>query len=176
MPLLIDAIKQRRYKKIQLGLHLGWDLNQRDPEQLRTPLIELTFLENEAIAARLCKRFLLAGARPDYKDITGKNALHWACEKGRETLVEILLKEWNEYDINARDCEGNTALSLAVISNNEKIVRKLIAMLSRYNLSVDMPNNNGETPLILASKSRCYFLCEILKIDRNERQSTTAEC
>lgn len=162
MPLLIEAIRQNRCKKILLALQLRWDLNERDPEQLRTPLIELIFLEKEAIAARLCKRFLLAGARPDLKDISGRNALHWACVKGREKLVEILINNWQEYDINAQDYQGNTALSLAVISNNENIVRKLITFLIRYRLSVDVSNNNGETPLILASKSRSYFLCEVL--------------
>ena len=162
MPLLIDAIRQSRCQKIQLALQLGWDFNERDPDQLRTPLIELTFLEREAIAIRLCKLFLLAGARPDLKDINGRNALHWACVRGREKLVEIFVNNWEEYDINAQDYQGNTALSLAVISSNENIVRRLITFLTRYRLSVDVPNNNGETPLILASKSRSYFLCEIL--------------
>lgn len=162
MPLLIDAIRQSRCQKIQLALQLGWDLNERDPDQLRTPLIELTFLEREAVATRLCKRFLLAGARPDFKDINGRNALHWACLKGREKLVEIFVNNWEEYDINAQDYQGNTALSLAVISSNENIVRRLIKFLTRYRLSVDVANKNGETPLILASKSRSYFLCEIL--------------
>lgn len=162
MPLLIDAIRQSRCQKIQLALQLGWDLNERDPDQLRTPLIELAFLEREAIAIRLCKRFLLAGARPDLKDVNGRNALHWACVRGREKLVDIFVNNWEEYDINAQDDQGNTALSLAVISSNENIVRRLITFLTRYRLSVDVPNNNGETPLILASKSRSYFLCEIL--------------
>ncbi len=167
MPLLIEAIRTGRCKKIQLALQLGWDLNERDPELLRTPLIELSFLEREATAARLCKRFLFAGARPDLKDASGRNALHWACVKGREKLVDIFVNNWEEYDINAQDDQGNTALSLAVISSNVNIVRKLIAFLTRFRLSVDVPNNNGETPLILASKSRSYFLCEILtKIGR----------
>jgi hypothetical protein len=162
MPLLIDAIRKCRCSKVQLALQLGWDLNERDDEQLRTPLIELSFVEREAVSARLCKRLLLAGARPDLKDVSGRNALHWACAKGREKLVEIFLNNWEEYDINAQDCQGNTALCLAVISSNENIVRKLITILTRYKLSVDVSNNNGETPLILASKSRSYFLCELL--------------
>ena len=162
MPLLIDAIRKGQCQKIQLALQLGWNLNERDREQARTPLIELSFLEREAVSARLCKRFLLAGARPDLKDASGRNALHWACVKGREKLVEIFLSNWEEYDINAQDNQGNTALSLAVISSNENIVRKLIIILTRYRLSVDVPNNNGETPLILASKSQSYFVCEML--------------
>ena len=162
MPLLIDAIRQSRCQKIQLALQLGWDLNEREPDQLRTPLIELTFLERETVATRLCKRFLLAGARPDLKDVNGRNALHWACLRGRERLVEIFVNNWEEYDINAQDDQGNTALSLAVISSNENIVSRLIKFLTRYRLSVDVANKNGETPLILASKSRSYFLCELL--------------
>ena len=71
MPLLIEAIRQNRCKKILLALQLRWDLNERDPEQLRTPLIELTFLEKEAIAARLCKRF------PTRRCKTGSERYKW---------------------------------------------------------------------------------------------------
>ena len=167
MPQLIEAIRHGRLKQIQLALRVGWNVNERDPENLRTPLIELSFIDQETTAVRLCRRFLEKGAKIKLRDKNGRNALLHACLKGRMKLVEIMLKEDERLNVNERDNHGNTALFLAVESGNIDVVRLLLKALKRYKLSSDVCNNHGETPLILASQTRKFLIREILISEGN---------
>ena len=162
MPLLIETLRRHRFKKVQLGLKVGWDVNERDPTNLRTPLIELSFLDRETMAVLLCKRFLDKGAKIGLRDKDGRNALLWACMNGRGKLVEVFLGEVEGFDLNDRDHQGNTALCLAVKSGSLVVVKILLKELKRYKLSVDIGNDHGETPLILASKTQNSLVGEIL--------------
>ena len=146
---------------MKLLLDIGVDINRRDSD-MRTALMQLSFLEDEAKAAKYAKILLQRGAKVGLKDKTGLTALSHACKRGQEQLVSIMLEDASDFDLNSQDKQGNTALHYAAMSGNFVVLNLLLSKLKRFKLSVDMLNKKGETPLIVASKSGNFFCARIL--------------
>ncbi|HLD17318.1 MAG TPA: ankyrin repeat domain-containing protein, partial [Coxiellaceae bacterium] len=90
-------------------------------------------------------RILLAAGADPHLIIEGIcTALSAAREKGHRAIVELLLQH-----PSIRDEEGNTALILAVKSNNPAEVARLLA---DPRTDINAQNNTGETALIAAVK------------------------
>jgi ankyrin repeat protein len=64
-------------------------------------------------------------------------------------LLESNEKNNHGFDINEKDEAGDTLLSMAVRNNCSSIVEFLL----RDGAKVDMPNNNGITPLMIAREN-----------------------
>ena len=161
MAALSSAIREKRFSQVKLLLDIGVDINRRDSD-LRTALMQLCFLEDEAKAAKYAKILLQRGAKVGLKDKTGLTALSYACKRGQEQLVSIMLEEASDFDLNSQDKQGNTALHYAAMSGNFVVLNLLLSKLKRFKLSVDTLNKKGETPLIIASKSGNFFCARIL--------------
>lgn len=161
MAALSSAIREKRFTQVKLLLDIGVGINRRDSD-LRTALMQLCFLEDEAKAAKYAKILLQRGAKVGLKDKTGLTALSHACKRGQEQLVSIMLEEASNFDLNSQDNQGNTALHYAAMSGNFVVLNLLLSKLKRFKLSVDTLNKKGETPLIAASKSGNFFCARIL--------------
>ena len=161
MAALNVAIREKRFAQVKLLLDIGIDVNRRDSE-MRTALMQLCFLEDEAKAAKYAKIFLERGAKVGLKDKNGLTALSHACKLGQEQLVSIMLEEASDFDLNLQDKQGNTALHYAAMSGNFMVLNLLLSKLKRFKLSVDKLNKKGETPLIVASKSGNFICARIL--------------
>lgn len=161
MAALSSAIREKRFTQVKLLLDIGVGINRRDSD-LRTALMQLCFLEDEAKAAKYAKILLQRGAKVGLKDKTGLTALSHACKRGQEQLVSIMLEEASDFDLNSQDNQGNTALHYAAMSWNFVVLNLLLSKLKRFKLSVDTLNKKGETPLIAASKSGNFFCARIL--------------
>lgn len=162
MAALNAAIKEKRFAQVKLLLDSGINVNKRDAE-MRTALMQICFLEDETQATKYAKKLLKRGAKVDLKDKNGLNAFSLACKLGQEQLVSIILEETNDFDLNAQDKQGNTALHYAAMSGNFVVLNLLLNKLKKFRLSVDKLNNKGETPLIVASKSGNFFCARILE-------------
>lgn len=158
MPALCSAIRTKRFRQAKILIEMGVDVNFREENHRRTPLIELCFIEEESKAAKIGKLLLTNGAKVGLCDNYGLNSLHYACKHGREQLVSLMMDEAHTFDLNKPDRDGNTALHYAAMSGNFVVLNLLIKTLKNFKLSVDLSNKNGETPLICASKSG-HFLC-----------------
>ena len=161
MAALSSAIREKRFTQVKLLLDIGVGINRRDSD-LRTALMQICFLEDEAKAAKYAKILLQRGAKVGLKDKTGLTALSHACKRGQEQLVSIMLEEASDFDLNSQDNQGNTALHYAAMSWNFVVLNLLLSKLKRFKLSVDTLNKKGETPLIAASKSGNFFCARIL--------------
>ncbi|RPA94879.1 ankyrin, partial [Choiromyces venosus 120613-1] len=73
-----------------------------------------------------------------------------AASIGHEGIVEVLLQHSDEWDLNARDIKGNTALAWAAGKGHSMGVETL---LKRRDVNPDMANYSGQTPLWLAAES-----------------------
>ena len=86
------------------------------------------------------------GASVATKDARGWTALHWACNKGYESMARHLLSQ-HEADPSVRDRQGATALYWAAEKGHESIVRLLLD----NGAQVNMQEARGTTPLQGAS-------------------------
>ena len=113
----------------------GADLDATDKEG-RTPLIRL--LDNKRTDAAL---FLIEqGADTEITDNSGHKAVDYATAHG---LREVVLR----LSVGTSDIHGNTPLHQAVFNGQSETVRIL---LSTSDDMLNIPNDEGETPLIIA--------------------------
>lgn len=145
-----DAIQLNHYTRVQFFLRNELDPNLRDQQQ-RTLLMSACSLVKEKTALKFSNLLLKYKARIDLQDANGLNALHYAVLNEHKYLVTRFLEFAGNFDINKTDSFGNTALTLAVFTRNYDIVRNLVLILKKYDLSIDKSNNEGISPLILAT-------------------------
>jgi len=79
-------------------------------------------------------------------DHFGSSPLHWACRNGNFKAVQFLIEDCKA-KFN-KDNEGNSVLHAAASVGNQEILEFLI---EKYPAGISLPNNAGDTPLLLAS-------------------------
>ena len=97
------------------------DVNARD-DQNDTPLHLAALVGKEEVALLLIKEF---GCDPNIKGYLGRSLLHDACGGGSVGLVRTLILQHNA-DLNARDDENSTPLSVAAAEGKEEVALLLI--------------------------------------------------
>lgn len=73
-------------------------------------------------------------------DEEGMSLLHWACDRGHEDIVDILLSK--NCDVNLRATDGQTPLHYAVSCEYMSIVQRLL----EHHADPSIKCNEGETP------------------------------
>lgn len=149
MAAMNKAINERRFKQVRSFIDFGVNLNSKDTDG-KTALIQLCSVEPDSLAISIASRLLKRGAKIDVKDRNGLSALSTAVVKQKEDMVALFLKEAGNFDLNSTDMKGNTALFHAAKVGNFNILNALVIALQKYQLSVNVPNNEGTTPLIQA--------------------------
>lgn len=136
-PLHIAAWKGNK-DIVKLLVNNGADLNARDKLGWM-PIFWAIQEDNKDVA----KLLLVPGAIGIVNAKSGRcdTPLHFAAQKGKKHMVELLIK--NGADANAKNSFNNTPLHWAVSSGKTKIVELLISGKA----DVDAKNNNDETPL-----------------------------
>jgi len=99
-------------------------------------------------------------------DENGNYPLMVAIIEKNEKLVEKLLKENENWDLNVENSDGNTALHLAVIVENENILKILL----QYPLKFNKRNKDNDNALTLAMNSKNENILNIL-LEKNPKFS-----
>ena len=149
MAAMNKAINERRFKQVRSFIDFGVNLNSKDTDG-KTALIQLCSVEPDSLAISFASRLLKRGAKIDVTDRNGVSALSTAVVKQKGDMVALFLKEAGNFDLNSTDKKGNTALLHAAQVGNFNILNALVIALQKYQLSVNVPNNEGTTPLIQA--------------------------
>ncbi|XP_020604963.1 uncharacterized protein LOC110043794 [Orbicella faveolata] len=149
MAALNKAICERRFKQVRSFIDLGVNFNWKDRDG-KTALIQLCSVEPDSLAISIASRLLKRGAKIDVTDSNGLSALSTAVVKQKEDMVALFLEEAGNFDLNSKDKKGNTALFHAAKVGNFNILNAIVIALQKYQLSVNVPNNEGTTPLIQA--------------------------
>merc|ERR1711976_1000330 len=136
----------------------------------RTPLMLACLLDNESYGHKMVRIFMKAGAYLNVKDNLNRTAFHYACMKGREDIVQMLLKEDN-VEINVPDNDGNTPLMHAALSGNPNIIKYIVDVFVKFGLSTDDRNGLGYTALLLACKYGHFVSASIL-LNEGQAQPT----
>ena len=87
--------------------------------------------------------------------------LHYACITGHTSIVKVLLKHQNKFDIKIQTNEGNTPLHCAVISGNFGIIKRLVQAFAQE-ISIDARNNSGQSPLDIAREMNLSVIANFL--------------
>uniref|UniRef100_A0A0E0MD68 PGG domain-containing protein n=1 Tax=Oryza punctata TaxID=4537 RepID=A0A0E0MD68_ORYPU len=101
----------------------------------------------------------LFGICPDaveLRDGHGETFLHTAVREKRSSIVSLAIKKHKQVGglLDAQDGDGNTPLHIAVVAGSPGIVHTL---LHKGKVQSDVLNNDGHTPLDLASTSTSLF-------------------
>lgn len=99
-------------------------------------------------------------------DENGNDPLMVAIIENNEELVKKLFKENENQDLNVKNVDGNTALHLAIIGENENILRFIL----QYPLKFNNRNNNNDNALTLAMNSKNENILNIL-LEKNPKFS-----
>lgn len=139
--LLLATIKKQK-EMAALLVKYGADVNQQS-ENLDSP-----FLYAGATGqTELLKLFLSNGARFDLFNRYNGSALIPACERGHVETVQLLANIKN-YPIDHVNRLGWTALTEAVIlGDGSKKYQEIVKILKEAGAKMDIPDNDGITPL-----------------------------
>ena len=139
--LLLSTIKNQK-EMAALLVKYGADVNQQS-ENLDSP-----FLYAGATGqTELLKLFLSNGARFDVFNRYNGSALIPACERGHVKTVQLLATTKN-YPIDHVNRLGWTALMEAVIlGDGSENYQKIVKILKEAGAKMDIPDNDGITPL-----------------------------
>ncbi|CAD8089631.1 unnamed protein product [Paramecium primaurelia] len=96
------------------------------------------------------------------KDSKGGTALHWAAYYGCELAVNYLLS-FTDQLLDIKDAEGLTALHLATMSGNSRIVKKLLLQGANRNIK----NNEGQTAADIAQANSFKAIHKMLTESQN---------
>ena len=117
------------------------------------PVIDaaLTKIRNTQARSSMVCWLLHAGADTGYIDpYTGRNLLTTAVCFNCTEEVHMLLK-YGQFDLSTKDRKGRTALHYATIHNNVQSVYYIVSCAQEHEVSLDIPDNAGWTPFIIAS-------------------------
>lgn len=98
----------------------------------------------------------------EIKDKQGKTKFLLACATGNCDIIKHILR--TDCDVREVDKDGNSALHLAVESDNSESVEYLInALLGTDAFLIDQSNKSGFTPLHLTAKTKSFEVFDILR-------------
>ncbi|KAK0942354.1 hypothetical protein LTR29_006118 [Friedmanniomyces endolithicus] len=142
-------------KMVTLLARDGKSLNIANQEGV-TPLMRAITKGVVANARTLLKE----GAAADLADNKGMRALHYAAQVGSVEAVQELFKRGQAAtSIDAEDCQGNTALSLAAAGGHEDIVLFLL----KHGADRNIENEFGDDPSDCAKDSGHSEIVDLLK-------------
>ncbi|XP_067653406.1 uncharacterized protein [Haliotis asinina] len=119
---LYDASKDgdlERVKRILAAIHV--DINYRG-QWSRTPVMAAARWGHRNVVEFLVGR----GADVSLVDWYGNNVLHWACDGGDLKIVKLIL-DLNVVDVNARTNYGRTAVDIARLGGNQRVLDLLVS-------------------------------------------------
>jgi hypothetical protein len=160
---IFNAIQHSQYTQLALYLRHNYKLNITTKDG-RNGLFYALDIHNSYKRCRMLRYCLNHGMNPLQKEyINGYTVLHEAIARQQIDSFQLLLPEVSgELDWRSLDNHGQTILHQAVEANNATILENLIAIMNRYNISVDIVDKNGLTPYLLARKLHLLEMAEIL--------------
>ena len=174
-PALVKAVQGGRVRQVRLLLQAGSNANSIGGQR-RSVLTLACQLDDERSRVDITQMLLEYGADQSKQDDKGRLALHYACLFGYNDVVSLLLED-DDVDLNRRDVDGNTPLALAVSLGHYESVCLLVRQLAKYQMSVDVPDNNNICPIMKAKlgndKQIFFFLKQYSQLASLQwRQST----
>lgn len=143
---------------IDLLLANGWNLNAQNALGA-TPLHYVALRRDSGREVALL--LLARGASLDTPTYSLHTPLHLACERQKPELVSCFLNAGA--NANSLDCNNNSPLHAALLSGGRDTVAKEITeLLIAKGCKLNVPNNEGDDPLLLAMGKGLIRVCQLL--------------
>lgn len=150
---LLRAVEAGAPKRVKFLLEQGCDPNLACGTRRIYPLMMACYISNSKKQLSIVNSLLLYGADPSLRDLSSRNSLMYACTLAHEDVVETIVYG-ADYDLNAVDTTGNTALHYAAVVGKVNIVNVLVGELRRFRLDLNKRNELFLTPLTTALLSK----------------------
>ena len=137
---LWDACNTRNIPAARLAVQGGADVNERDGDYNRTPLMMAAVRGAADISEWLLQQ---PGIDIDCSDDNGYTAMHWACWNGQVEVLRVLLAAQSQGSINKRDNLGRTPLMSALEYGEVECVR---LMGEAAGVDLEARDEGGRTP------------------------------
>lgn len=160
---LHEAVASCRVDRVKRLLERGVCINSRS-RMGETILLQALRIPNADKRRRMFNFLLKHGAHGlDVDAATGRDILSWACVLICPQQVKQLLSTFHgELNLSHRDFTGCIALHHAVQSRDVEIVKMVASEMKRFGVSVDVTNDCGLTPYLLAQKLGLLDISEAL--------------
>ena len=160
---VLNAIRRGQFKQLSLYLRHGYELNVMTSDGRNGLFLALDIAD--ARRRRRMIRFCLDHGMDALQGehTYGYTPLHEAIARQQYDSVQLLLANaGGEVDWRAFDKRGRTILHQAVEGNNLPIIEALIRVMLHFGVSVDIPDQSGLTPFLLATKLHLPDVARIL--------------
>ena len=149
MFILHKTILLRKYKIVKALLAKGYDVNRSCPPNGITPLMATCFLYDTRDTSRFAALLMKHHANPSLADKKGRNILHYAAANRHSELIRAVL-EGIDFNLNAQDQYGNTALHTAAMAGDSSTLCVLLQAFQCFAVPLSTPNLLKLTPLVVA--------------------------
>lgn len=149
---LINAISGGYLSIVSELNNAGWDLDRRAGTE--SPLHHAASSGHRHIVLYLLER----GAKIDARNEAKRAPIHLACSYPK--VVEVLLH--NGADIDAVDIDNKTPLHTAAELDQSNEVIESLGILLSYEPHLNIKDNNGDTPLLIAASKAYYTIVALL--------------
>lgn len=170
----LRSVNSGAYKRLRYFVERGYDVNAATGRLKIRPLMVACYLKDLKRRILIVNYLLQNGADPAFTDKHGRNALFYACGLSRADIVARLLR-YADFDINAADADGNTALHICAAVGNPKIFKMIMDAALKYRLNLWTRNKYFCSPWDIAySKQHLECLSLLNDLGSNHRLSETA--
>ncbi|ELU13430.1 hypothetical protein CAPTEDRAFT_196520 [Capitella teleta] len=150
---LMHAVKCFHFKQMQYLLKSGLSINIKDNTGKNAMPYALE-IEDAQLRLQMVRFLILRDIHLSDRDrLHRRNALMWACFLRRLPEARLIIRKGrNEIDLSDKDSDGKTVLHYAVGHRDVDLTREISISLLHRGYSVDVPDQDGFTPYLLARK------------------------
>ncbi|XP_041364026.1 uncharacterized protein LOC121379449 [Gigantopelta aegis] len=165
---LFYSVLKGRLQKTKFLIDQGINVNARNDHGYN-PLVASLHIDKDSKRRKMFRLLLQNGANPLARDVpNNRDVLSWACLLGcSEQVVTLLTDFGGDIHLTDLDRHGLTAFHYAIHSNKETVVRSLITIFNKYNISVDIQDGQGMTPYVHARRLGYVEIADLLRNEGN---------
>ena len=163
---LFHAVQTCRFRRVQVLFANGLKPNIKNDNGLNLLMAALSIEDNDK-REKMFGYLVKKGVDPHYVErATKRDVFSWVVCAGKFHQVRQLL-DLTGGDLNLlhKDKDGYTALHHACIGDNIDIVKIIVTAMKRYQLTVDIYDNEGITPFLHAKRHGYFDISNVLLHD-----------
>ena len=150
---LFEAVTGCHFKQLQFLVESGLSVNHKNASGLHT-LVAALQIDKPTKRERMLRYLIRHKANCRAVDSeTGRDVFTWACFLGRTTEAQLVMRYVeDDFDFHKKDVYGRTALHYATMRGNADLVTFICNKMAKYELTVDVRDDEGFTPFLIAKR------------------------